>query len=154
MQVENLISDLAVVFKADYKWNPWRELIVWPQVKWLHQNLVDEVGKVASVKEDYFFPIIRFEYPVSDRTSLKVGAQGLPFLSSIYRNRVSNGVDFDDEVYLAQVSNTSVYLGYQVNVNLGYERRFRSFLDEGREAQDIDYSRIFLRIIAGLRPLF
>ncbi|MEE3235057.1 MAG: hypothetical protein VX294_12880 [Candidatus Latescibacterota bacterium] len=153
-QAENLISDLAVVFKADYKWNPWRQLIVWPQVKWLHQNLVDEVGKVASVKEDYFFPIIRFEYPVSDRTSLKIGAQGLPFLSSIYRNRVSNGVDFDDEVYLAQVSNTSVYLGYQVNVNLGYERRFRSFLDEGREAQDIDYSRIFLRIIAGLRPLF
>ncbi len=154
IQADNLISDLAVVFKADYHWTPWRDIVIRPQIKWLHQRLVDDIGEIASVKEDYFFPIIRFEYLVSDRTSLKLGAQGLPFLTSVYRNKVSDGVDFDDKVYLAQISNTSVYLGYQVNVNLGYERRFRSFLEKRREAQDIDYSRIFLRVIAGLRPLF
>jgi len=37
---------------------------------------------------------------------------------------------------------------------LGYERRFREFLDGDREEQNTDYSRVFLRVIAGLRPLF
>ena len=78
----------------------------------------------------------------------------MPFLPSRYRNRVSEGVDFDGRVYLAQVNNTSMYLGYQVNVNLGYERRYRKFLSDDRQQQNKDYSQVFLRVIAGLRPLF
>ena len=78
----------------------------------------------------------------------------MPFLPSRYRNRVSEGVDFDGRVYLAQVNNTSMYLGYQVNVNLGYERRYREFLSDDRQQQNKDYSQVFLRVIAGLRPLF
>ena len=55
---------------------------------------------------------------------------------------------------MAQVSNTSVYLGYQVNVNLGYECRFRVVLmrDVRHRLQIIhEYS---CGIIAGLRPHF
>jgi hypothetical protein len=55
---------------------------------------------------------------------------------------------------MVQVNNTSTYQGYQVNVNLGYERRLREFLEPNRIAQDQDYHRVFLRVIAGLRPLF
>lgn len=154
LQPDNVISDLAIVYKAQHIWNPWKELLVRSQVKWLHRRLLDDTEQIASVKEHYVFPILRLEYPVSDRTSVKLGAQGGPLLPSIYRNRVSDGVDFDSRVYLAQVNNTSTYLGYQVNVNLGYERRFREFLSEDRSQQDTDYSRIFLRVIAGLRPLF
>jgi hypothetical protein len=120
----------------------------------MRQKLSDDAGQIVSVDERYFFPILRLEYPISSQTSVKLGAQGFPFLASRYRNEASPGVNFNDEVYLAQVSNTSIYLGYQVNVNLGYERRFREFIDAERSAQDIDYSRFFLRVIAGLRPLF
>jgi hypothetical protein len=63
-------------------------------------------------------------------------------------------VDFDARVYLFQVNNTSTYVGYQVNINLGYERRLREFTSKGRQEQDLDYHRLFLRVIAGLRPLF
>jgi hypothetical protein len=63
-------------------------------------------------------------------------------------------VDFDSQVYLALLSNTSTYVGYQINVNLGYEKRIRTFLDETRSDQDIDFSRLFLRVIVGLRPQF
>ena len=52
------------------------------------------------------------------------------------------------------LSNTSTYVGYQINVNLGYEKRIRTFLDETRSSQDIDLSRLFLRVIVGLRPQF
>jgi len=154
LQSSNVISDLAVVYKSQYLWNPWKKLLVRSQIKWLHRRLVDNVERIASVKEHFLFPILRLEYPVSDRTSVKIGAQGIPLLPSLYRNQISDGVDFDSRVYLAQVNNTSMYLGYQVNVNLGYERRFREFLDKDREQQNTDYSRVFLRVIAGLRPLF
>ena len=154
LQPQNAIGDFAVVLKADYEWAPWRGLRVRPQVKWMRQKLSDDAGQIVSVDERYFFPILRLEYPISSQTSVKLGAQGFPFLASRYRNEASPGVNFNDEVYLAQVSNTSIYLGYQVNVNLGYERRFREFIDAERSAQDIDYSRFFLRVIAGLRPLF
>ena len=153
-QPQNTIGDFAMVLKADYEWTPWRGLRVRPQVKWLRQRLSDDRGQVVEVHERYFYPILRLECPISPRTSIKLGAQGFPFLASTYRNEVSPDVDFDDRAYLAQVSNTSTYLGYQVNVNLGYERRLREFKNRDRRAQDIDYSRIFLRVIAGLRPLF
>jgi len=42
----------------------------------------------------------------------------------------------------------------QINVEVGYQKSVRKFKDRSRSAQDIDYSRVFLRMIAGLRPLF
>ena len=84
----------------------------------------------------------------------KLGAQGFPFLKSTYRSEVVAGMDFDSEVYVAMVSTTSSYVGYQLNLNAGFERRRRSFLDDSLAAQDINYSRVFLRVIAGLQPLF
>lgn len=153
-QESNTVSNLAVVLKADYTWEPWRSLRVIPQVKWLGQRLDDDGGAVLEVKEYYFYPILRFEYPVSDRTSIRAGAQGFPFLKSRYRTSVVPDVDFDARVYLFQVNNTSTYVGYQVNINLGYERRLREFTSKGRQEQDLDYHRLFLRVIAGLRPLF
>ena len=41
-----------------------------------------------------------------------------------------------------------------VNINAGFEWRTRSFLDKSLRDQDIEYSRIFLRAIAGLKPSF
>lgn len=150
----NSIWDLAVVLKADYLWEPWRSLRVIPQVKWLGQRLSDDTGTVLEVDERYFYPILRLEYPVSDRTTVRAGAQGFPFLKSRYRTEVVPDVDFDSRVYLLQVNNTSTYVGYQVNVNLGYERHLREFTDPSRGDQDLDDHVLFLRVIAGLRPLF
>ncbi|MEW6751395.1 MAG: hypothetical protein AB1505_10510, partial [Candidatus Latescibacterota bacterium] len=154
VQAANRISDLAVVARADYTWSPWRSLAVRPQIKWMRQRRQDQKGSVVEIHESFLYPILRLEYPLSARTTAKLGAQGLPLWPSTYRNAATPGVDYDAEVYLAQLSNTSTYLGYQVNVNLGYEVRQRTFLDPDRGEQDIDYARIFLRVIAGLRPLF
>ena len=154
LQPENRISDLATVVKADYTWNPWRRLRVVPQFKWMRQRLQDDEQRILEIAEDYVYPILRLEYPLSSRTEVKLGAQGFPFLQGTYRNGAAQGVDFDSQVYLALLSNTSTYVGYQINVNLGYEKRIRTFVDETRSDQDIDFSRLFLRVIVGLRPQF
>jgi hypothetical protein len=154
LQAENVISDFTIVAKADYEWNPWRKLRVRPQLKWLRQRRQDDGGAIVEVHESFFYPILRLEYPLSSRTTLKVGAQGLPLLKSTYRNGLTSDADFDSQVYLAQVNNTSTYLGYQVNVNLGWEKRKRDFESLSRQDQDAEFTRIFLRVIAGLRPLF
>ncbi|HCL30306.1 MAG TPA: hypothetical protein DIC52_17975 [Candidatus Latescibacteria bacterium] len=153
-QLDNRISDLAMVVRADYKWRPWKELRVIPQLKWLRQRLKDDEQQVLAINESYFYPILKLEYPISSRTVAKLGAQGFPFLKSTYRSKTAPRTDFDSEVYVAMVSNTSSYVGYQINVNAGFERRTRKFLDVSRRDQDIDYSRIFLRAIAGLQPSF
>jgi len=153
-QADNTIRDLAMVLKADYDWRPWKQLRVIPQFKWLRQRLKDDEQQVLEIHERYFYPILKLEYPISTRTIAKLGAQGFPFLKSTYRSEVNPGTDFDSEVYVAMVSNTSSYVGYQVNINAGFEWRTRSFLDESLRDQDIEYSRIFLRAIAGLKPSF
>jgi hypothetical protein len=153
-QPDNRISDLAMVIRADYNWHPWKQLRVIPQFKWLRRRLKDDEQQVVEIHESYFYPILRLEYAISSRTIAKMGAQGFPFLKSTYRSKVIPGTDFDSEVYVAMVSNTSFYVGYQVNLNAGFEWRTRSFLDNARRDQDIEYSRIFLRAIAGLRPSF
>lgn len=153
-QSENTISDWAFVLRSDYTWQPWRALSVIPQLKWMTQRRDDDDGTILEINERFFYPILRLEYPISSRTIIKAGAQGFPFLKSSYRNNVSPDVDFDEQVYLVQLNNTSTYVGYEVNVNLGYERRHRRFVDRQRAGQDLDYNRLFLRVIAGLRPLF
>ena len=154
LQPDNTVSGLALVAKADYEWRPWKQLRVIPQLKWLRQRLEDDERRVLEIHERYFYPILRLEYPLSSRMTAKLGAQGFPFLKSTYRSEVIPGLDFDSEVYVVMVSNTSSYVGYQLNLNAGFERRKRSFLDDSLAAQDINYSRIFLRVIAGLKPLF
>ena len=154
LQAENVISAFTIVAKADYEWNPWRKLLVVPQLKWLRQRRQDDGAAVVEVDERFFYPILRLEYPLSSRTTLKVGAQGLPLLKSTYRNGLTSDADFDSQVYLALVNNTSTYLGYQVNVNLGWEKRKRDFESLSRQDQDAEFTWIFLRVIAGLRPLF
>ncbi|MEE2657867.1 MAG: hypothetical protein VX733_05130 [Candidatus Latescibacterota bacterium] len=154
LQPANDISDLATVFKVDYDWNPWMRLRIIPQLKWMRQRLQDDEDRILEIKENFLYPILRLEYPLSLRTTIKFGAQGLPFFKGRYRNGTSDDVDFDSENYLALLSNTSTYVGYQINVNLGYEKRIRSFLDRDRRDQDIDLSRLFLRVIVGLRPQF
>ena len=153
-QPDNRISDLAIVFRADYNWRPWKQLRVIPQFKWLRQRLKDDEQQVLEINESYFYPILKLEYPISSRTVAKVGAQGLPFLKSSYRSQAAPGIDFDSEVYVAMVSNTSSYVGYEINITAGFERRTRRSLDASRRDQDIEYSRIFLRGIAGLQPSF
>ena len=153
-QPENRVGDLATVLKADYLWMPWKNLQVMPQFKWLRQRLKDDQGGVLEIDENFVYPILRLEYPISNRTTIKLGAQGFPFWKSTYRNNESQGVDFDTEDYVALISNNSSYVGYQINVNVGYQKSMRKFKDRSRVEQDIDFSRVFLRVIAGLRPLF
>ena len=83
-----------------------------------------------------------------------MGAQGFSFFTSKYRNELTPEADFDSAVYLLLLSNNSTYVGYQLNLNLGYEKRVRTFLGQKRSTQDIDFSRLFLRLIVGLRPLY
>ncbi len=154
LQPNNRIADLATVFKADYLWMPWKQLRVMPQFKWLRQRLDDDEGQVLPIEEDFVYPILRMEYPISNRTVVKVGAQGLPFLKSLYRNKAAPGADFDGEDYVALVTNKSSYTGYQINVEVGYQRSTRKFKDRSRHDQGLNFSRVFLRMIAGLRPLF
>ena len=133
---------------------PWKNLQVMPQFKWLRQRLKDDQGGVLEIDENFVYPILRLEYPISNLTTIKRGAQGFPFWKSTYRNNESQGVDFDTEDYVALISNNSSYVGYQINVNVGYQKSMRKFKDRSRVEQDIDFSRVFLRVIAGLRPLF
>ncbi|HIE04780.1 MAG TPA: hypothetical protein EYP61_08480 [Candidatus Latescibacteria bacterium] len=151
-QPENRIRDLAAVVKADYTWNPWGQLFVRPQFKWLGRRYTDDRKVILPVRESFLFPILRVEYHLSPRTAIKFGAQGFPFFKSTYRNGEVPEADFDSETYVFLVSNTSTCVGYKINVNLGYELRRRIFLERSRSEQNIDYSRLFFRVIVGLRP--
>jgi hypothetical protein len=150
-QEENRIEDWTSVVTAGYDRNV-AGLRLRPQVKYMAQWKSDQEEVVQPVFETFFYPILRLDYRLTPQTVLKAGVQGGPLLASVFRDRRNSSRDYQSEDYLVMVTNTSLYSGYELSFNMGYELRKRRMEDRTRQAEDIDYSLFFIRLIAGLRP--
>ena len=69
----------------------------------------------------------------------------------MFQDRRNSARDYEAEDYLAMVTNNTVYAGYELCLNMGYELRKRQMEDRTRRAEDISYSLVFMRLVAGLR---
>jgi hypothetical protein len=145
-QEANRIEDWTSVVAADYVWTR-GNWTVRPQLKYLAQRLTDQKAVVLPVYETFFYPILRINYALSPRTVLKFGVQG----PSRYHNLLNDSADYRSEDYLAMVTNTSSYSGYEMSFNAGYQLKRRRMEDRSRAIEDIDYSHFFVRMVVGLR---
>ena len=146
LQEANRIQDWTSVVAAGYEWarGNWT---VRPQLKYMAQRTTDQKDVVQPVYETFSYPILRIDYALSPRTVLKFGVQG----PSRYHNLINDSTDYRSEDYMAMVTNTSSYSGYELSLNAGYQLKQRRMDDRSREIEDIDYSLFFVRMIVGLR---
>ncbi len=151
LQSANTVRQLAWVLRADYRWRI-RTLTITPKVKYMAYWKEDDDGRVNEVSERLFYPMLVADYALTPRTSLRAGAQGMPFLKSRYRYPLNHGVDYSSEDYILMLANTSMYQGYLMSLSMGFELTKLRFEDRTREGQDVDRALFFLRLLMGVEP--
>ncbi|MCE5252353.1 hypothetical protein LLG96_19305 [bacterium] len=152
IQDKNDIIDRTQVIKAEYKYYL-KDLLLQPQVKFLSRKTTNSSRYVLPYHEEYFYPIIRVEYPLTINTTLKAGAQGFPGLNSTVRNLVNNQLDYDTRDYLLMVTNKSLYNGYDFSLNFGYQLSWQKLKGEMRAPFSTTNKIIFIRLVVGMEPV-
>ena len=142
----NRIQDRTSVVAADYVWKR-GNWTVRPQLKYMAQRTTDQKEVVLPAHEVHYYPILRMDYVLSPNSVLKLGVQA----PGRYRDMLNDSADYRSEDYLAMVTNTSSYSGYELSFNAGYQLKRRRMDDRSRAIEDIDYSLFFIRMVVGLR---
>jgi len=151
-QKENDIIDRTQIYRAEYKYYL-KDLLVNPQVKFMTRKFTNGDGYEMILHEQYFYPIIKVEYPLTLNTSFRAGAQGFPGLNAKVRNLVNNQLDYDTRYYVFMLSNKSFYSGYDFSLNFGFESNWQNFEGIARQAYNRTDRVYFVRLVVGLEPI-
>jgi len=151
-QGKNDIIDRTQIYKADYRFYL-RDFLIQPQVKFLSRMYTNGDGREKTFHEEYFYPIIRFDYPLTLNTTFRAGVQGFPGLNATVRNLVNNQLDYDTRNYTVMLSNMSFYQGYDFTLNFGFETKWQEFNGLARQVYNRTDRIYFVRLIMGLEPI-
>lgn len=152
----NRIARSTFVVKGEYPWQlsgRFQKVKLTPQVKLMGQKLTDQRWPIPVLHEAFFYPILRLEWELTPLTSIRLGAQGFPFLKSRSFDLVNPERDLSGEDYVAIIANSFSYQGYAVNFNMGYQIQKREFDSPRQALSNIDTSIFFVRALVGLRPV-
>ena len=151
-QEKNDIIERSQVFKADYRYYL-NKLLIMPQVKFQTRKVTSHGRYAHTFHEQYFYPIIRLEYPLTLNTTVKAGAQGMPGLNSTVRNLINDQMDYDQRNYLLMVQTRSLYNGYDFYLNFGYEMYWQDLHGIMRQSYSRTDKVLFIKLIVGMEPI-
>jgi len=151
-QSKNDIIDRTQIFRAEYKYYM-GDLLVNPQVKFMTRKYTNSDGYERTLHEQYFYPIIKVEYPLTINTFFRAGAQGFPGLNSTVRNFMNDQLDYDTRHYVIMLSNKSFYSGYDFCLNFGMQTTWQHFNGYARQAYNRTDKVYFVRMVVGLEPI-
>lgn len=151
-QSKNDLIDRTQVYRAEYKYYL-KNLLVNPQVKFQTRKYTNSDGYERTLHEQYFYPIVKVEYPLTLNTVFRAGAQGFPGLNSTVRDLMNHQLDYDTRHYVIMVSNKSFYSGYDFSLNFGYESNWQKFYGIARQAYNRTDRVYFVRLVVGLEPI-
>ena len=143
------ISLWTSVLKAEYAWQPTRNWSIFGQLKSLFLRRERDSQTMALADERTFVPIVKARYTVTPRTELWLGMQGFPGVPMQVDDRADGFNSRDEKVWVAQVTNRSPYLGYDVAMNLGFMLTNRDYDLASREIDDMNVASVYMRAILG-----
>jgi hypothetical protein len=154
------VSYWAMVNKIDYSWRLWNRLTIMPMFKHRIEKQIDRKIIEGTERENvlrdnqWIMPILRIDFEFTPKTIIRGGFQGISIagsdlLMNRYRNRINPEASFNEEIFMITVTNASDYGGYKLQFNLGYQQIRTRFLAETAQNKNRDFSRIFVRVIAG-----
>lgn len=162
-QSKNDIIDRCQVLRADYRYY-FKDLLIMPQVKFMSRKYTNHNRIERKYHEEYFYPILRAEYPLTYSTALKFGMQGFPGLkikdktiipefNSTARNLVNDQLNYDTRDYIFMLTNRSQYNGYDFSLNFGYQVNWQELKGEVRAPLSSSHQIFFIRLIVGMEPI-
>ena len=98
-------------------------------------------------------PIVKAEYRLTERTSVKGGIQGFPLKGLKYqvRDLTDQANSFNRQNHTFFVSNRSEYFGYDLIMNAGLAFEKIQFIDPRQRARNRKTSAMFIRVILGYK---
>jgi hypothetical protein len=145
VQEETRDRTWALMGRADYTWKV-GDLTIKPMFKFMtERKMVPSSGRRPFLHTQHLIPILRMDYRFSPTTVLRVGVQGFPFLKEQFRNVAwpFNRYDATSQVVLLQ--NRGNYSGYDLSLNLGFQRIHRDVRSE-HTRRSTSSSELFLQV--------
>ena len=145
-QTQNSGNDwsLALVNRIDYAWQPRQKLTLTPMLKWTYHRS-DSALLGDLVDETNLAPIVRLDFFLTERTTIKAGIQGFPLLKHRFRDAVAPSNDFNAWHYIIGLQNNSSYTGYRISMNLGLRKSFTDFVNSSTTGT-VETSEFFLQV--------
>ena len=126
--IEDTMSDWTFVSKADYSY-PIGALGITPMFKFMAEKRTAPEELLSSLETYEFFPILKVDYPLSPRTTLRAGVQGLPGIEHRFRNRKASLEDFDARHYVVALETVTNARGYDLSINIGFRSSRSQFFN-------------------------
>ena len=127
----------------------WRKMELTWQYKLIALRLVDRERDVRLQSEHRSIPIMRLEYPLSARTSLRAGVQGIGPMPYRRRDKVSSQRSFEQRTAFVTVTNRSRYFGYDLVTIAGFSKDSIKFDLGAYEFAEFDTVGFFVRTLVG-----
>ncbi len=147
-QEKDRVDLLTMVSRLDglYRWGKWSFM---PGLKVRILKRVRESLDIPLSHQRTIIPRTIFQYDISDRTNVKIGAEALPWLYFRHRDLVLTHVGRREKNYLFEVSNRSTYFGYTVYAFAGINIESVQFDSWLRKFENRETSSAYLRVILG-----
>ena len=136
------------VGRVQYSWR-WRKVQLTWQYKLMALRLVDRGRDVRLQSEYRSIPIMRLEYPLSARTSLRAGVQGIGSLPYRRKDHVSSQRSFEQRTVFMTLINRSRYFGYDLVTIAGFSKDAMKFDLEAYKFAEFDTLSFFVRTLVG-----
>jgi hypothetical protein len=127
----------------------WRRLSLTTQYKLMFLRLRDQERNTNLLSEIRSIPILRVEYQLMPRTSLRAGFQGTGPLPYRLTDNTADRNSYEQRTAFVTITNRSGYLGYELITILGINKDQREYNTKFRDARDFDSMTMFVRALVG-----
>ena len=119
------------------------------QYKLMLLRLVDQERDIRLLSELRSIPILRVEYAMLPRTTLRAGFQGIGPLPYRLRDETAKRNSFEQRTAFVTLTNFSRYFGYELVTIAGVSRDSRAFNTRFQDARNFDALSFFVRTLIG-----
>ena len=119
------------------------------QYKLLLLRLIDQERDTRLSSELRSIPILRIEYPLLPRTTLRAGFQGLGPVPYLLRDETAERNSFEQRTAFVTLTNFSKYFGYDLITVAGISRNSRDYDSRYQDVRDFDAVSLFVRTLIG-----
>ena len=147
-QRQRRLDQWNAVSRADYT-RYWGKLKIQPQFKFMLLQLRDVRQDQWLRSELSLIPILRLEYPLLSRTTLQLGIQGIGPFPYRFEDRAAMRNTFERRTKYLNLTNRSMYFGYELFTIIGYRRDKQEFDDPLQQFREFDSWTFFIRGLIG-----
>lgn len=143
IQDDDHIDYFGGVLRGEYSWR-WRTLTFIPKAKILFRTRSRDSQSDPTLKALQAYPILRVDWRLTRHSQLRLGLQGLPWLTDRRRDWVDPGNDSEQSTWTFMWFSETEYEGYRIGTEIGIMRQRTDYDASARK--DVDYDRFFVRV--------